>query len=191
MTADVLDHSATENELDHAWNKREDALYRAELSALYHQKRERFFELCDKLGKAVAVFGGSAALWKVGNENVVAVMAAIITASSALSLVFSFSERSKRHAELARGFREIAGEIMGTSDFDIPDSKASSWMGKVCTLEAKEPPALSALVVMCQNELAIPRKARVVPQSFTTRCLAHFFDMPTVQIDDATPQASS
>ena len=176
----TADDSTTENELDHAWEKREKALYRAELSALYHQKRERFFELLDKLGKAIAVFGGSAALWKVGNPDLVAQFAAIITASSALSLVFSFSERSKRHSELARSFREIAGDILGTSDFAIRDSKASEWMGKVCALEAKEPPSLSALVVMCQNELAIARNAQVYPQSFFVRCMAHFFDMPRV-----------
>ncbi|MEH6434330.1 hypothetical protein [Massilia sp. DD77] len=177
---DPVDNIATDQELDHAWNKRESALYRAELSALYHQKRERFFELLDKLGKAIAVFGGSAALWKIGNPDLVAQIAAFITASSALSLVFSFSERSKRHAELARSFREIAGDIVGTSDFEIRDSKASEWMGKVCALEAKEPPALSALVVMCQNELAVARHAQVYPQSLFVRCMAHFFDMPRV-----------
>jgi len=180
MTDAVLDDSATEQELDHAWTKRESALYRAELSALYHQKRERFFELFDKIGKAVAVFGGSAALWKIGDPEWVSIVAALITASSALSLVFSFSERSKRHAELARSFREIAGDIVGTSDFAIRDAKASEWMGKVCALEAKEPPSLSALVVMCQNELAIARKADVYPQPFYIRWLAHFFDMPRV-----------
>lgn len=178
MTDTVHDDTASEQELDHAWNKRVDALYRAELSALYHQKRERFFELLDKLGKAVAVFGGSAALWKISDPGLVSQIAALITASSALSLVFSFSERSKRHAELARSFREIASDIMGTSDFAIRDSKASEWMGKVCALEAKEPPALSALVVLCQNELAVARQAPVYPQSFFVRHLAHFFDMP-------------
>jgi hypothetical protein len=178
MTEAVLDDSVSEKELDHAWNKRGDALYRAELSALYHQKRERFFELLDKLGKAIAVFGGSAALWKISNPDLVSQIAALITASSALSLVFSFSERSKRHAELARSFREIAGDIVGISDFCIRDAKASEWMGKVCALEAKEPPALSALVVMCQNELAVARSAPVYPQSFFVRCMAHFFDMP-------------
>jgi hypothetical protein len=186
MTEAVLDDSATDQELDHAWSKRENALYRAELSALYHQKRERFFELFDKLGKAIAVFGGSAALWKIGNPDLVAVVAATITASSALSLVFSFSDRSKRHAELARSFREIAGEIVGTSDFAIRDAKASEWMGKVCLLEAKEPPALSALVQMCQNELAIARKAPVYPQTFLVRCLAHFLDAPPHQAPAAT-----
>lgn len=178
MTDAVLDGSPTENELDHAWNKRESALYRAELSALYHQKRERFFELLDKLGKAIAIFGGSAALWKIGDPDLVAQIAALITMSSALSLVFSFSDRSKRHAELARSFREVAGDILGTSDFSIRDAKASEWMGKVCSLEAKEPPALSALVVMCQNELAVARSAPTYPQPFWVRCLAHFVDLP-------------
>ncbi len=175
---DVAGDVASEKELDHAWNKRESALYQAELSALYHQKRERFFELLDKLGKAASVFGGSAALWKISNPDLVAQIAAFITVSSALSLVFSFSERSKRHAELARSFREVIADIMGTSDFDIRDSKASEWMGKVCALEAKEPPSLSALVVMCQNELAIARKAPVYPQNFVIRLLAHFLDLP-------------
>lgn len=170
----------TDNELDHAWNKRCDALYKAELSALYHQKRERFFELADKLGKAASLFGGSAALWKIGNEGVVATMAAAVTASSALSLVFSFSERSKRHAELSQGFRGIIGEILSKSEFDVNPVDASSWMSKVCALEAKEPPSLSALTVMCQNELAIAKKANhlVKQQSFFIRILAHFLDMP-------------
>lgn len=170
----------TENELDHAWKKRCDAQYRAELSALYHQKRERFFELMDKLAKAAAVFGGSAALWKIGDEKVVTSVAAFITATSALSLVFSFSERSKRHAELARGFRDILAEIAGASDFECTDAAASAWMGKVCALESKEPPSLGALTVLCQNELAIAQNQRhlVHKQNMLTRLMAHFLDMP-------------
>jgi hypothetical protein len=170
----------TEYELDHAWNKRCDAIYKAELSALYHQKRERFFELADKLSKAASLFCGSAALWKISNATIVSAMAAVVTASSALSLVFSFSERSKRHAELAQGFRGIIAEILSRSEFDINNVDASGWMSKVCALEAKEPPSLSALTVMCQNELAIARNAheKIKPQSWRTRVLAHFLDMP-------------
>lgn len=175
----------TENELDHAWNKRCDALYRAELSALYHQKRERFFELADKLGKAASIFCGSTALWKISDENIVAAMAVVVTMTSALSLVFSFSERSKKHAELAQGFRAVIGEILAKSEFSVTNADASIWMSKICALEAKEPPALSALTVMCQNELAIARGAnnKIVPQSLRIRLLAHFLDMPqTAQI---------
>lgn len=181
----------TEAELDHAFEKRCNALYKAELSALYHQKRERFFELADKLGKASSLFGGSAALWKIGDENLVKNLAAFITASSALSLVFSFSERSKRHAELAQGFRAIISEILAKSEFEITPIDAGSWMSKVCTLEAKEPPSLSALTVMCQNELAISKGAdnKIRPQNFCTRIFSHFFDMPLSSAPPVTQQA--
>lgn len=170
----------TEAELDHAFEKRCNALYKAELSALYHQKRERFFELADKLGKAASLIGGSAALWKIGNEDIVAIMAAFVTASSALSLVFSFSERSKRHAELAQSFRLVISDILAKSEFDITPADAGLWMSKVCALDAKEPPSLSALTILCQNELAIARGAsdKVKHQDTLTRILAHFFDMP-------------
>lgn len=166
--------------LDHAWKKRHEAIYKAELSALYHQKRERFFDLSDKLTKAASLFGGSATLWKVGNQEVVSAFAAFITATSALSLVFSFSERSKRHAELARNFRDIISEIASKGDLSFNESDTSVWMGKLCALEAKEPPTLSALTVMCQNELAIARNetSHVHPQSMWKRWMAHFFDMP-------------
>lgn len=175
---DQPDSPPSEKELDHAWEKREQALIRAEWSALYHQKRERFFELWDKLCKAAALFGGSAALWKASDPSLIALFAVFISASSALSLVFSFSERSKRHAELTRGFREIIADIVGAGDFDISDKTASKWMGQVCTLEAKEPPALSALVVMCQNEIALARRSKVYDQPFWVRLLANFMDLP-------------
>lgn len=166
--------------LDHAWKKRDDAIYKAELSALYHQKRERFFDLSDKLTKAASLFGGSATLWKVGNQEVVSGFAAFITATSALSLVFSFSERSKRHAELAKSFRDVISEIVSKGEHSFDESDTSVWMGKLCALEAKEPPTLSALTVMCQNELAIARneKSHVHPQSMWKRWMSHFFDMP-------------
>lgn len=195
MTLQTPPHAQefTEAELDHAFEKRCIALYRAELSALYHQKRERFFELADKLGKAASLFGGSAALWKIGDENMVKNLAAFITASSALSLVFSFSERSKRHAELAQGFRAIISEILAKSEFEIIPVDAGTWMSKICTLEAKEPPSLSALTVMCQNELAISKGAndRIRPQSWRTRIFAHFFDMPLNSAPLATQKAPS
>lgn len=165
---------------DPVWEKRCDAQYRAELSALYHQKRERFFELLDKLSKAAALFGGSASLWKIGEPNTVAFFAVIVTLASALSLVFSFSDRARRHAELARGFREIITEIISKGDHSFDAPTADTWLGQVYALEAKEPPTLAALTVMCQNELAIARgnPECVHRQKTWIRWMAHFFDMP-------------
>jgi hypothetical protein len=171
--------ATAENHTYH-WERRYKAIYKAELSALYHQKRERFFELCDKLGKAASVIGGSATLWKIGDQNVVLMIAGIITVTSAFSLVFSFSERARRHSELAKNFRQVNGEILAKGDLNFSDADVDQWMAKLCSLEASEPPTLSALTVMCQNELAIARghKGHVHRQNFMVRTFAHFFDMP-------------
>ena len=170
---------------DYVWDLRHEALYHVQFSALYHQKRERFFELLDKLGKAASLFGGSGALWKSTDSDVVSQIALVITATSALSLVFSFSERSKRHAELATSFRLVAAEIMGKGERGYDEKDVNRWNEKIYKLEAKEPPSLSALAVLCQNELAIAQNQpdRIIPQTFWVRWLAPFFDLPQSSIN--------
>lgn len=162
------------------WKKRHDALFQAEVSALYHQKRERFFELLDKFSKAATLVGGSAALWRIADRDVVEKLAVVITGASALSLVFSFSDRSKRHAELAAGFRLIAADIVGKGESNFLESDINEWKEKIYKLCAKEPPALAALVLLCQNELALAAEqpGRVHRLPFWVRWLAHFLDMP-------------
>lgn len=162
------------------WEERQEALYDAELSALYHQKRERFFELLDKFSKAAAVIGGSAALWKIADTGTVEIIAMVITVTSTLSLVFSFSDRSRRHAELAVGFRLISAEIAAKGKRNATEDDINSWKGKIHTSEAKEPPALAALVTLCRNELALAEEQPhiVRRQAFWVRWLVHFFDMP-------------
>lgn len=162
------------------WKRRHDVLFQANVSALYHQKRERFFELLDKFSKAATLIGGSAALWKIADRDVVERLAVVITGASALSLVFSFSDRSKRHAELAAGFRLIAAEIVGKGERNFLESDLDGWKEKIYKLCAKEPPALAALVLLCQNELALAAEQpdRVHPMPLWVRWLAHFLDMP-------------
>lgn len=170
----------TEKMKDRAWVRRGETIYRSELSALYHLKRERFFELVDKLTKAGAVIGGSAALYKFHDAGTPAWITFAITVCSAFSLVFSFSERSKRHAELAKSYRELLAEIARVSEYCVTDELATIWTSKVRELEVKEPPPLTALTIMCQNEIAIAhgRKEDVIELPPIVRLMSHFFDMP-------------
>lgn len=162
---------------DILWQQRHPVLYRVELSILYHQKRERFFEICDKLAKAVAVIGGSAAWAKLGLE----VAAPLITVTSTMSLVFNLSERSKRHSELSRNFRQLEAEIVLKGEDGFDQNDINIWASKVRSLESSEPPALSTLVRICQNELAIAsgQPEKVVEICCIKRLLAHFFDFTT------------
>ena len=170
----------SETEKDYLWNLRHLSLEKAEVSALYHQKRERFFELLDKYSKAGGLLCGSAALWKVTEREIVERLAVVITFLSALSLVFSFAERSKKHAELARAFRIIAAEIVGKGERGYVEADINEWNRKLYALDATEPPSLSALVILCQNEIALAKNQpdAVHPQNWLVRLLAHFFDMP-------------
>lgn len=168
----------SDTEQNYLWEKRHSILYRIELSVLYHQKRERFFEVCDKLAKAVAVIGGSAAFASFAGENGVKTIAAIITVSSTIALVFSLSDRSRRHAGLSRDFRQLESEIVGRGERDFTEDDIKTWDAKTRLLETDEPAALSALVTLCQNELAIAtgNAGRVVRVPLHQRLLAHFFN---------------
>ena len=160
------------------WEKRHAVLYRTELATLYHQKRERFFSLCDKLGNAVGVIGGSAALASLSNPVLLAWIALSITVVSAVVLVFGFSDRARRHADLAKSFRQLEASIVKCGERDFTEENVTSWDADTRMLESGEPPALGALVVLCQNELACAQghKGHIVHMSWPQRVLAHLFD---------------
>lgn len=176
MTEELVSDESVE---DYLWGKRHEILFRAELSALYHQKRERFFELLDKFGKAISLIGGSAALAKFAGPDLVTIMAVLITSSSAFSLVFSFSDRSKKHGELARNYKALLSEIAAKGERDYNEDDLLRWEAKVLNIETGEPPALTGLVVMCENQIKISRKdySTVVKMPWWQRLWAHFFDI--------------
>jgi hypothetical protein len=173
-------------ESDALWKSRHDVLYRVELSALYHQKRERFFEACDKMAKAVAVIGGSWALAKIGGDAVMPYVAATITITSTLSLVFGLADRSRRHAELAKSFRQLEAKIIGKTDFTEAD--VSDWATQERLLETGEPPSLGNLVRICQNELAVAQghPSMIKKVGFFRALFAHLADLPMRQ--EISPQ---
>lgn len=169
-----------EQDVSYLWDRRHGLLYRVQLSVLYHQKRERYFDACDKIAKAIAIIGGSAALSRMGGPDLILYVAAVITITSTLSLVFGFSDRSKRHSELARSFRQLEAEICGKGERDFTEADLNAWTAKERTLEGSEPPALGALVILCQNELAMAQgqQDKIVRISWLRRTLAHVLDIP-------------
>ncbi len=165
-------------EQTYLWEKRHAVLYRTELSTLYHQKRERFFSVCDKLGSAVGVIGGSAALASLSNPTLLAWIALAITVVSSAALVIGFSDRARRHADLAKDFRQLEASIVARGERDFTEQDLSAWDASTRMLESSEPPALGALVVLCQNELARAQghDGHVVEMTWMQRILANFFD---------------
>lgn len=163
------------NEFKYIWAERHNVLYRVELSVLYHLRRERFFDLCDKFAKVVSVVGGTAVIAQVLSPTILTAVAVLITVSSAVSLVFSLSDKAKRHSDLAKNFRRLEGEILGRGAKTFTDMDVATWNSKIRELEAGEPGRLATLVVLCQNELAIAQSQpeRVATVSLLKRLLAH------------------
>ncbi len=165
---------------DYLWKRRDSVLYKARMSSLYHGKRERFLDLADKLGKAIAVIGSSAALWKIANPAILAWVLVPVAAWSALSLVFSLSDRAKRHAELGRQWRELIASIEARGEREFTERDVSKWTADAANLEAAEPPALAALVTQCQNQIHIAdgHPECVHSIGLLPRALMHILDLP-------------
>lgn len=147
----------SEHSLQYLWKLRHDTLYRAELSKLYHRKREKFFDAADRLGKFVTVVAGAAAVATLVGDQWRAVLAAIASLAGALSLVFGISERARRHADLASQHGQLIADIVGVGERDFTEDDIKRWCAKLALIEAGEPKTLSALTRQCQNELAVAR----------------------------------
>ncbi len=164
------------NWLDDVWEKRYHVLYRCWLSRIYHQKRERFFDACDSLTKAVAVIGGATSITQIFSPKQLVITAALITVSSTISLVVGYAKKARAHADLAKAFVALEAQIVSKGVFDAP--QADRFEADVLRLEMNEPRSLGALVRICQNEIATARgKVRdIQPVSWWRRLLAHVYD---------------
>lgn len=129
------------------------AVYLCKLGNLYHRKRERFFDLCDKCTKSATVVLG-ASLLAVHVKDHAPLVGAAVSALGLLALVFGYSDRKQRHKELAESFSTLQATIESTGQRYTPE-QLDQWHAEVQRINAKEPPALGTLVVLCQNEIAV------------------------------------
>ena len=83
------------------------------------------------------------------------------------------------HSDLAQKYFLLQSDIVAVDENKLTDELICSWAAKVRQVEAAEPPTLTALVRLCQNQLAeaVGQKDRVYPLAWYQRWFAHFFDM--------------
>lgn len=159
--------------------RRHDAKYLAKLGFLYHRKRERFFDLCDKVTKSATVLLG-AALFAQYFRDIAPWVGAAVSAVGLLALVFGYADRKQRHKEIADGYATMLGKIEGCGASHSL-SEADQWHLELRQMDAKEPPTLGTLVVICQNEIAIAegKPESVVSISAYKKLFANWRDFHT------------
>lgn len=161
------------------WARRHEAVYACKLGGLYHRKRERFFDLLDKSTKAITVVLGGSLVTPYAREHA-PIVGAAVSAIGLLDLVYGYTDRKQRHKELADSFAHLLASIEAAGEtFAVADTYR--WLADVHELDAKEPPALGTLVVLCQNEIAIAegKPESVVPVSKYKQFFANWRDFPT------------
>jgi hypothetical protein len=164
---------------DENWQTRFDIVYKCRLSALYHRKRERFFSLLDKLTTTFALIAGAGAMTDLmPSAQYKAVAGAIVVAVTLPGIVFSWADKSRIYALLAAKFIALEAEIEGSGVLDTP--ALNKYKERSLIFEMEEPPQLSALTRVCQNEisLATGNLANIKKLTLCEKYFSQFLDMP-------------
>lgn len=167
--------------------------FRIELSVRYHERLERWYDWWDRLAKAIAVVGGAATVSTLIGSDAAGLemktwIAAAITASSAISLVFGFPEKARRHHDLKRRYCAVEAEILEAGE---PDEAAlRKFDARLAMLEADSPGRLSTLAQLCHNEIVQARGQWFArhPVPFWKLPFVYLLDMPAAPKEvPATP----
>lgn len=137
--------------LTYLWTRRHDLKVRALMNRLYYQERRRIFELRENVVKAASLISGTIAFANVSSPMVVTVCAAVITAASACSLVFSFGAKSRDSAQRTVEWIGLERSIDLAGERNFTDSDLNEWTARAHDIEATEPAAHQGMLDQCHN----------------------------------------
>lgn len=136
---------------DALWTQRCAVLHKAGVTYRYHRRRQRFFDLIDKLSKTATVLLGATLLGDA-LKSYLPLVAAAISGLGLLALVFGYGDRKQAHKELAEAAMLLIGRIDEQPFNGVTFAMAGQWAAELARLNAKEPPALKTLVILCERE---------------------------------------
>lgn len=189
MTTDSA--ASAEDLADRVLARRYGVLHRVQLAVRYHNKRERFFDGADRLITAVTALAATAAVaslaQKVGGSGAGSsagwpelTLTAITAALSAFAVAYAPGSKARLHAQLASDFRKVWADCVGAGE-DWEMKQCDGFEAKALQAEVGEPPALGALILQCENEIAVaegqPERIRVLTRR--QRWFMHLWNFDT------------
>jgi len=187
------DSASSPNGLDDWLWEEQDALQdRVQVSASYHAKRERFLGAVERFFQAVAAVTATSAyaglVDTAGKPNGFGQWFALAAAIASIApLVFGLVERARQHGQLKSEFKTLLAD-MYQAELRWSESQLLAFKSRVAKLEAGEPQALAALVIQCQNELAISRGKHVYPLNGWEKFGMHLYSFDPSAIVMRTPR---
>lgn len=141
----------TDEQWQTLWVRRCDVLYKTNITARYHRRRQRFFDLLDKCTKAATVLLGASLLGETVKQHL-PLMASSISALGLMALVFGYGDRKQAHKELAESALQLIAKIEEVPTSLLTDALTTQWLADHSRLNSREPPNLKTLVILCERE---------------------------------------
>ena len=138
------------------WNRRSDMLYHVRLSAIYHLRRENYFDMADRWSSMLTALAATAAVGALlkGAQGIDLAVSIVTAFLSLLPLVFNPAEKARRHGQLAAEYRRLRADAERAGHY-WTEEQCDHFASRALDIEVAEAPPLGALVIKCQNELAI------------------------------------
>lgn len=149
-------------------------LYKAWVQVRYQRRRQRFFDLLDKLTKSLTVLLGASLLGETMKQEL-PLVASAISVLGLLALVFGYGDRKQTHKELGEQAAILAASVEQVPAGELTPAKVSAWSAEYLRLCAKAPPPLKTLTLICEREQATAdgHPNHVRQPFFLKRWLAH------------------
>lgn len=157
------------------WTQRCATLYQAWVQLRYHRRRQRFFDLADKLTKSFTVILGASLMGDALKQQV-PVVASAIASLGLLALVFGYGDRKQLHKELAELAAGLVVAIEQITPYELTPEHSAGWCADYARLCARAPPPLKTLSLICEREqsAADGHPAHVTQPFFLKRLVADF-----------------
>lgn len=167
------------------WDEQEALIHRVCVSAAYHGRRERFFNLWERFLQAFTAITATAAFadLSVKDSTTTKWFLFLAAAASIVPLVANLAGNAQRHGQLKTGFKSLLATIYAAGT-ELTEPQILAFKSKVSELESGEPAPMPGVIILCQNEIAARERKAVYPLTIWERCWMHYYPFDGAEIVD-------
>jgi hypothetical protein len=177
MTAATISQKPAEEQLlDAIWRQRCAVLNRAWVQVRYQRRRQRFFDLADKLHKCLLVMLMASVFGRF-YEAFQPWLSFTLISLAVFDLAFGCTYREQLHKALAEQAAKLVADIEQVPVDALAYANTAAWAAEYARLVAVSPPPLKTLSLLCEREQAISEghPDHVALPSWWRRVVAHLF----------------
>lgn len=160
---------------EYLWERYSVIKRRCLLGLDYHRSRERFFVLLERSAKLLSLVASGSAAFRLVPVDAWPFVLLIVAGASGASIVFSWGDAARKHAEWAVAYGNIRTAMSRTGARHFSEADLDQWEAERREVESSEYKPYRALVCMIEREHAIAEghPDHVMQMPWYKRCTAH------------------